>query len=143
MSQALRQPGHPAQAGAPTPRILLVSQSIDERETYARAFRAEGYCTLLASTRSEACRLAAELPPSAIIIDVGEWDWFDGIAMIQAMKAEPRLRRVPVIILTGRSLAGDREVAARAGCDLFISKPCLPDALAHIVCGIARNSVSA
>ena len=45
------------------------------------------------------------------------------------MKHDARLHGVPVVILTGYVLNGSRGEAERAGCDLFVTKPCLPDDL--------------
>jgi two-component system, cell cycle response regulator DivK len=45
------------------------------------------------------------------------------------MKAYARTRTIPVIALTGHALAGHSKGAIEAGCDAFITKPCLPERL--------------
>ena len=42
---------------------------------------------------------------------------------------DERTRHIPVVALTGHALAGHAEGARQAGCDSFVTKPCLPDAL--------------
>jgi CheY-like chemotaxis protein len=42
---------------------------------------------------------------------------------------DERTRHIPIVALTGHALAGHAEGARQAGCDSFVTKPCLPDAL--------------
>jgi len=53
----------------------------------------------------------------------------DGWEATRRLKADPRTRHIPVVALTGHALAGHAEGAREAGCDAFVTKPCLPDAL--------------
>ena len=103
---------------------------------YAESFRRGGFCTLQASTASDGFRLAAELPPAAVVTDVRLSGDENGLQLTRRLKDDERMRRVPVIILTGYVFTHDREAAARAGCDLFVPKPCLPDALSRVVAGL-------
>lgn len=125
----------------PSPRVLLISDSADEREMYAESFRRGGFCTLQACSAADGFRLASELPPSAIVTDVRLAGDENGLELTRRLKQDERMRRVPVVILTGYVFTHDREAAARAGCDLFVPKPCLPDALSKVVAGlITRRS---
>jgi CheY-like chemotaxis protein len=45
------------------------------------------------------------------------------------LKADEQTRHIPIVALTGHALAGHAEGARQAGCDAFVTKPCLPDAL--------------
>lgn len=115
------------------PRVLLISESPDEREMYAASLRRNGFCTLQAANAADAYRLAAELPPSAIVTDVRLAGSEDGLHLTQRLKQDERTRGVPVIVLTAYLFPHDRDAAARAGCDVFLSKPCLPDSLSQVV----------
>ena len=53
----------------------------------------------------------------------------DGWEATRKLKSDERTRRIPVIAVTGHALSGHSDTARRAGCDAFVSKPCLPDAL--------------
>ena len=108
---------------------------------YAESFRRGGFCTLQASNASDGFRLAAELPPAAVVTDVRLCGEETGLQLTRRLKDDARMRGVPVVILTGYVFTHDREAAARAGGDLFVPKPCLPDALSRVVAGlIARRS---
>ena len=119
---------------APVRRVLLISNSAGEREMYTDSLRRGGFCTLQARTAADAIRLASELPPAAVVTDdrLGEET---GLQPARRLREDARMRRVPLVMLTA-SFTQDREAAARAGCDLFIAKPCLPDALSNVVAGL-------
>src|SRR3982750_1143115 len=53
----------------------------------------------------------------------------DGWEAARQLKADERTRHIPSVALTGHALAGHAEGARQAGCDSFVTKPCLPDAL--------------
>jgi len=114
-------------------RILLISDSADEREMYAESLRRDGFCTLQASTAADAYRLASELAPAAIVTDVRLEGNEDGLHLTDRIKHDEHMKDVPVVILTGYVFVHDREAAARAGCDVYVPKPCLPDALSKVV----------
>jgi len=119
--------------------VLLVNDSPDEREMYAESFRRQGFCTLQASTATDAFKLASELPPAAVITDVRLAGADDGLALTRRLKEDDCMRDVPVVVLTGYVFTHDREAAARAGCDAFVPKPCLPDALSAVVEELIRD----
>ena len=129
---------------APIPpcRVLLISDSADEREMYAESLQRCGFCTLQASTAADAFRLASELPPAAIVTDVRLDGDEDGLHLTSRLKHDERMRTVPVVILTGHVLAHDRAAAAQAGCDMFVGKPCLPDALTEVVSSLIEARIS-
>lgn len=121
-----------------SPRVLLVNDSSDEREMYAESLRRFGFCTLQASSAADAYRLATELPPAAVVTDVKLLGDEDGLRLTRRLKADQRMRDVRVVILTGYVFPHDRQAARAAGCDLFLSKPCLPDVLSERVAGLVR-----
>ena len=127
----------------PSPRVLLVNDFADEREMYAESFRRQGFCTLQACSAADAYRLACELPPAAVVTDVKLSGSEDGLVLTRRLKQNQAMRGVPVVILTGYVFTHDREAAARAGCDLFVSKPCLPDALSKVVAGLIERRLPA
>jgi CheY-like chemotaxis protein len=53
----------------------------------------------------------------------------DGWEATRRLKEDDRTRHVPIVALTGHALAGHADSAQKAGCDAFVTKPCLPDAL--------------
>jgi two-component system phosphate regulon response regulator PhoB len=119
--------------------VLLVDDAPDEREMYAEFLRTLGYRTFEAGSAAEARALARDLRPSVIVADVMMKGPGDGFTLTGDLKQDDRTRDIPVVLLTGRAFESDREAAARAGCDLFLTKPCLPDELAARIAHLLGN----
>jgi two-component system cell cycle response regulator DivK len=54
---------------------------------------------------------------------------FDGVELVRRLRADDRTKDKPVIILTGCAFQTNRDDGDGAGCDAFLSKPCLPATL--------------
>ena len=106
---------------------------------YAASLQRHGFCTLLAANASDAYRMAAELPPAVVVTDVRLAGSEDGLGLTRRLKQDADMRGVPVVVLTGSVFSHDRDAAARAGCDLFVPKPCLPDALSVVVTDLIQR----
>jgi CheY-like chemotaxis protein len=76
----------------------------------------------------EALEQAFTLLPDVVVMDLS-LPGLDGWEATRRLKADPRTKTIPVIALTGHALAGHSKGAIDAGCDAFITKPCLPERL--------------
>jgi CheY-like chemotaxis protein len=57
----------------------------------------------------------------------------DGVELIDRLRRNERTNRTPIIVLTACAWSTERERAERAGCDVFLPKPCLPaELLRHV-----------
>src|SRR5207237_4488581 len=81
-----------------------------------------------ASNRVEALERAIETAPDIILMDLS-LPVMDGWEATRRLKEDVRTSSIPVVALTGHALAGMFEGAKRAGCDAFVTKPCLPEDL--------------
>jgi CheY-like chemotaxis protein len=110
------------------PLILVVDDYEDAREMYAEYLRFCGFRVAEARNGNEALERAFTLKPDLILMDLS-LPGLDGWEATRQLKADERTRHIPVVALTGHALAGASEGAKRAGCDSFVTKPCLPDDL--------------
>jgi len=110
------------------PLILVVDDYEDAREMYAEYLRFCGFRVAEARNGNEALEQAFALTPDLILMDLS-LPGMDGWEATRQLKADERTRQIPVVALTGHALAGASEGAKRAGCDSFVTKPCLPDDL--------------
>jgi CheY-like chemotaxis protein len=110
------------------PLILVVDDYEDAREMYAEYLRFCGFRVAEARNGNEALEQAFTLKPDLILMDLS-LPGMDGWEATRQLKADERTSRIPVVALTGHALAGASEGAKRAGCDSFVTKPCLPDDL--------------
>jgi CheY-like chemotaxis protein len=114
------------------PLVLVVDDFLDAREMYAEYFVFSGFRVVEASNGAEAVQKALELTPQVILMDLS-MPGMDGWEATRRLKADRRTKDIPVIALTGHALTGFSESAKLAGCDAFVTKPCLPDTLVEEV----------
>lgn len=128
-----------------SPLVLVVDDYHDAREMYAEFLRFSGFRVAEASNGKEALEQAFNLLPDIVLMDLS-LPVLDGWEATRRLKADPRTRKIPVVALSGHALPGHAEGARDAGCDAFVSKPCLPDALvrevSRILDGVRKNTKS-
>jgi CheY-like chemotaxis protein len=108
--------------------ILVVDDFPDNRQMYAEYLAFSGLRVEEAENGHEALEKAFALLPDLIVMDLS-LPGIDGWEATRRLKADARTKRIPVIALTGHALAGHSKGALDAGCDAFITKPCLPERL--------------
>jgi two-component system cell cycle response regulator DivK len=110
------------------PCVLLVDDYPDARQMYAVYLEYAGFAVVQATNGIEALRQAVESRPDIILMDLS-LPVMDGWEATRRLKADPRTVGIPVVALTGHALAGASDGAKQAGCDAFVTKPCLPEEL--------------
>lgn len=110
------------------PLILVVEDYDDAREMYVEYLSFTGFRVESATNGLEAIEMTHRLKPDLVLMDLA-LPKLDGWEATRRLKSDPATARIPVIALTGHALAGHAERAREAGCDSFITKPCVPDEL--------------
>jgi two-component system cell cycle response regulator DivK len=113
---------------ADRPRVLLVDDYPDAREMYSEYLQFSGFDVVEAANGVEALQRAIEDVPDIILMDLS-LPVMDGWEATRRLKSDVRTAGIPVVALTGHALAGISEGARKAGCDAFVTKPCLPEEL--------------
>jgi two-component system, cell cycle response regulator DivK len=108
--------------------VLLVDDYPDNRDIYVQFLTYSGLRVEEAENGHQALEKAFALRPDVIVMDLS-LPGIDGWEATRRLKQDPRTKAIPVIALTGHALAGHSKGAFDAGCDLFITKPCLPERL--------------
>jgi CheY-like chemotaxis protein len=110
------------------PLILVVDDYEDNRDMYSQYLQLEGMRVAVAANGNEALSQTAELMPDLIVMDLS-LPGIDGWQVTRLIKQDPKLRDILVLVLTGHVLEDAARGARDAGCDGFLTKPCLPDDL--------------
>jgi len=126
---------------ATKPRVLLVDDYSDAREMYGEYLEYSGYDVIEAANGMEALQRAVEDKPDIILMDLS-LPVMDGWEATRRLKADERTARIPVVALTGHALAGISEGARQAGCDSFVTKPCLPEDLVLEIKRVLKSTPS-
>jgi CheY-like chemotaxis protein len=104
--------------------ILIVDDNLVSLKQIS-ALLSNDYDVSLAKSGELALQISAQKTPDLILLDV-EMPGMDGFATIARLKADDKLKQVPVLFLTGNSDAETQAKCLGAGAVDFITKP--PDA---------------
>ena len=110
------------------PVVLLVDDYPDAREMYAEYLEFSGFDIVQAGNGAEALERAHDSHPDVILMDLS-LPVMDGWEATRRLKADDSTKDIPVLAVTGHALSGVSNDAKKAGCDGFITKPCLPEDL--------------
>ena len=123
------------------PRVLIVDDYPDAREMYSEYLQFSGFDVVEAANGMEALQRAVDTEPDIILMDLS-LPVMDGWEATRRLKADKRTATIPVVALTGHALAGISEGARQAGCDAFVTKPCLPEDLVKEIRKVLDESTS-
>ena len=101
--------------------VLLIDDSITFREELKAALESASYRVLVAGSGEEGLRLAADMRPTAIVVD-GVLPGMDGATVIRRIRLDAALRGLPCLLLTGLEDRGAELRALEAGADAFVRK---------------------
>lgn len=104
------------------PRVLVVDDDSVHRGALVDALMFSGFAVAEAANGCESLDAVAAGDVDAILLDMGLPD-IDGIDLLSRLRSVPTAAHLPVVALSGRSLATDRDRALRAGCDAYLTKP--------------------
>jgi PAS domain S-box-containing protein len=99
--------------------ILVIDDDPTSRELIARYLEEDGFPVVLADSGISGLRLAREVRPAAITLDVLMSD-LDGWTVLAALKGDPELARIPVIMAT---VVDEKQHAVALGASGFLLKP--------------------
>ncbi|GEM_PF-5089224 len=118
---ALALPRQPRLAGL---RVMVVDDNELNRQVAEALLGSEGAEVTMADGGVQALQLLRERPDRVelVLMDVQMPD-MDGHAATRAIRAEPLLRRLPVLAMTANAMAGDREACLAAGMNDYVEKP--------------------
>jgi CheY-like chemotaxis protein len=108
--------------------VLLVDRDDDTREMYAEYFAAAAVSIQQAADGRDALARAIARPPDLIVTET-RLPGLDGYELCALLRAEPKTRTVPIVVVTGDGYQADVDHARTAGADLVLIKPCLPEVL--------------
>jgi len=105
------------------PKTILIVEDEDLIATVLSArLESLGYKVFAAQDGEEGLALAKKEHPDLAILDIG-LPRLDGNTLCELIKAEPTLKNVRIIMLTGKKLVGDMETAFKSGAEVYVNKP--------------------
>ena len=104
-------------------KVILIAEDEPRNLRLMRdLLQARGYITIEATDGKQGVELARIRIPDLILMDI-QLPVIDGLEATKALKADAATRDIPVVALTGYTMAGDEQRIREAGCDEYIGKP--------------------
>ena len=103
-------------------RLLLVDDDARHLELVGAMLEPTGYETASARSAEEALNAIAHDGTDLVITDVS-LPGMSGLDLVRRMKDDVKLRRIPILVLSGHAMPEDEQVARMAGCDGYLAKP--------------------
>lgn len=120
--------------------ILVVEDEPAIQELIAFNLQHAGHGVVRASDAAQALALVRHALPDVVLLD-----WMlpgaSGVELARRLRADPRTRTIPIIMLTARDDEGDKVLGLEAGADDYVTKPFSPrELLARIKAVLRRRA---
>jgi len=114
--------------------VLVADDDPDVRRLLAHILQQRGYRVVTAADGAEAVALAQQEQPDLALLDV-RMPGTDGLAALEALRAGPTTRNIPVIMLTASPEVAEASwsIAERLGAARLLRKPCTAEELAAVI----------
>jgi len=107
-------------------RILVIEDTPANLDLMTYLLESFGHTVQSAKDGGEGLECARRDPPDLIVCDI-HVPGMDGYEVARQLKADPVLRRIPIVAVTALAMIGDREKVVAAGFDGYLSKPIEPE----------------
>ncbi|MFF0490990.1 SpoIIE family protein phosphatase [Nocardia sp. NPDC004068] len=111
-----------AVSNSPDARVLVADDNADMRDYLTRLLRGAGYRAEAVADGREALNAVRAGVPDLVVADV-MMPGLDGLALVNALRADPRTASVPVVLLSARAGQEASAEGLRAGADDYLVKP--------------------
>ena len=118
--------------------VLIVEDNDLNLRLAADLLKMAQFHVLEAVDAEHGLQVALEELPDLILMDI-QLPKMDGLTATRIIKKDPALRQIPVVAVTGYAMVGDEEVARRAGCCGYITKPIDTRSFAATVAGFLKS----
>ncbi|KQY49658.1 Hpt domain-containing protein [Lysobacter sp. Root494] len=104
------------------PMVMVVDDSVTMRKVTGRVLERNNFEVLTAKDGLDALEKMVDTVPDLMLLDI-EMPRMDGYELATAMKADPRLRNVPIVMITSRTGEKHRQRAFDIGVNRYLGKP--------------------
>ena len=118
--------------------ILIIEDNALNMKLFRDLLRAQGYQVLEAMDGLAGLDLARAETPDLILLDIHLPD-VSGLEVAAKLKAEPRTRDIPILVITASLLPEAEQSAVSSGCDAFLRKPIAISEFRATVAGLLQD----
>jgi PAS domain S-box-containing protein len=113
-------------------RILAIEDNADAAQSMKEVLELSGHTVEIAASGPEGLEKVRAFHPEIVLCDLG-LPAMNGFEVARAMRADPALRSMALVAVSGYAAAADLEMAAAAGFDRHLTKPVDRDELERVI----------
>ncbi|MCX6068555.1 MAG: response regulator [Chloroflexi bacterium] len=102
--------------------VIVVEDEVDAAEMFAEMMRINGFRVVKTYSSGPAIGLISREMPDLVILDVMMPD-ISGLEVLRFMRREPQLEKIPVIVISAKSMPSDIKIGMDAGASAYLTKP--------------------
>jgi len=123
-----------------SPRILIVDDNPAIRDGFREYLEAAGFLVDVCGDGADALEVVRLTAPHVVVLDLG-LPGIDGWEVARQLKADDATKHISLIAFTAHHMPQEQASALRAGCDLFLSKPCSGERLLEEIRKVLKQKV--
>src|SRR5690606_8742412 len=121
------------------PTVMVVDDSLTVRKITGRLLEREGYRVITAKDGVDALEQLIDTVPDVVLSDI-EMPRMDGFDLVRNIRADARLKHLPVIMITSRLAEKHRRYAEEVGANHYLGKPYQEEELLALVAGYTQGA---
>ena len=135
-------PAHAAPPQERQPSVMVVDDSLTVRKITSRLLEREGFRVITAKDGVDALEQLLDVVPDVMLVDI-EMPRMDGFDLTRNVRGDPRLKGVPIIMITSRLADKHRSYAKEIGVNHYLGKPYQEDELLALIRSYTEAVVAA
>ena len=108
------------------PTVLVIDDDMDARRMYSEYLRANGCTAFTAADGRSGIDKTNDLCPDVVVLDLA-MPRVDGWTVLKHLRESSWTENIPIVVVT--AVGESRDSAFQAGCDAYLTKPCVPETL--------------
>lgn len=102
--------------------VMIIEDEADAAELFAEMMRVNGFRVIKMFSSAPAIPIISQEKPDVILLDIMMPD-ISGLEVLRYMRREPELAKIPVIVVSAKSMPSDIKVGIEAGASIYLTKP--------------------
>ena len=107
---------------SPSRTVLIVEDEADAAELFAEMMRVSGFRVLKTPSSAPAITMMFNEKPDVVILDIMMPE-ISGLDILRQMRRDPDLARIPVVVVSAKSMPADIKNGMEAGASTYLTKP--------------------
>ena len=102
--------------------VMIIEDEPDAAELFGEMMRVNGFRVIKMFSSTPAIPMIAQEKPDVILLDIMMRD-ISGLEVLRFMQREPELAKIPVIVVSAKSMPSDIKSGLEAGAAMYLTKP--------------------